>query len=85
MSPWPTRRPSGKIDANFMLSNNPWDTAAGVVIACEAGATVLDLDGSPHSMTARATIAASPKLIADLVELIAEAREAAIHSQRTAE
>ncbi|MEU4233880.1 inositol monophosphatase family protein [Nonomuraea sp. NPDC026600] len=75
----------GKIDANIMLSNNPWDTAAGVVIAREAGATVVDIDGSPHSMTAHATIAASPKLVADLVELIAEARQVARYSQRTAE
>ncbi|MGV9385669.1 inositol monophosphatase family protein [Nonomuraea sp. NPDC003707] len=75
----------GKIDANIMLSNNPWDTAAGVTIAREAGATVIDLDGSAHSMTALATIAASPKLVADLVELIAEAREATRHSQHTAE
>ncbi|WP_157249011.1 inositol monophosphatase family protein [Nonomuraea typhae] len=67
----------GKVDANIMLSNNPWDTAAGVLIAREAGATVIDMDGSPHTMTSRATIAASPKLVADLVELIAEAQKAA--------
>ncbi|GAA1696925.1 inositol monophosphatase family protein [Nonomuraea maheshkhaliensis] len=68
----------GKIDANIMLSNNPWDTAAGVVIAREAGATVVDLDGSPHSMKAHATIAASPKLVANLVELIAEASKVVV-------
>ncbi|MEO3799415.1 inositol monophosphatase family protein [Nonomuraea sp. B1E8] len=67
----------GRIDANVMLSNNPWDTAAGVIIAREAGATVVDLDGSPHSMTAQATSAASPALVADLVELIAETHKAA--------
>jgi myo-inositol-1(or 4)-monophosphatase len=75
----------GRIDANIMLSNNPWDTAAVVVIAREAGAAVVDIDGSPHSMTAHATIAASPKLVADLVELIEEARKATRHSERTAE
>lgn len=75
----------GRIDANIMLSNNPWDTAAGVVIAREAGATVVDLDGSPHSMSAHATIAASPKLVADLVELIAETRKAMVFDQRIAE
>ncbi|MED7927875.1 inositol monophosphatase family protein [Nonomuraea sp. LP-02] len=64
----------GRINAGIMLSNSPWDTAAGVIIAREAGATVVDLDGSPHSVTAQATIAASPKLVADLVELIAEAQ-----------
>jgi myo-inositol-1(or 4)-monophosphatase len=76
---------AGKIDANIMLSNNPWDTAAGVVIAREAGATVVDLDGSPHTMTSHATIAASPKLVADLVELIAEARKTARYNQNAAE
>jgi myo-inositol-1(or 4)-monophosphatase len=75
----------GRIDANIMLSNNPWDTAAGVVIAREAGATVLDLDGSPHSMAAQATIAASPKLVADLVELIAETLKAVVFDRGLAE
>ncbi|MEV4569325.1 inositol monophosphatase [Nonomuraea sp. NPDC049419] len=74
-----------RIDAAIMLSNNPWDTAAGVIIAREAGATVIDLDGSPHSMTAQATIAASPKLVADLVELIAEARKAGVFDRKIAE
>ncbi|MEV0228124.1 inositol monophosphatase [Nonomuraea sp. NPDC050786] len=59
----------GRIDANIMLSNQPWDTAAGVTIAREAGATVVDLDGSPHTIAAQATIAANPHLIADLVNL----------------
>ncbi|QFY05900.1 inositol monophosphatase [Nonomuraea phyllanthi] len=75
----------GRIDAAIMLSNNPWDTAAGVIIAREAGATVIDLDGSPHSMTAQATIAASPKLVADLVELIAETRKAVVLDRNVAE
>ncbi|MFI9594447.1 inositol monophosphatase family protein [Nonomuraea sp. NPDC052265] len=63
----------GKVDANVMLSNNPWDTAAGVVIAREAGALVVDLDGSPHSMSSRATIAASPALATDLLRLLTTA------------
>lgn len=75
----------GKTDALVMLSNNPWDTAAGIIIAREAGAAVVDLDGSPHTMNAKATIAASPKLVADLVELIAEAQKNAQHSAHTAE
>ncbi|GAA2219924.1 inositol monophosphatase family protein [Nonomuraea monospora] len=63
----------GRIDANIMLSNNAWDTAAGVIIAREAGAIVVDLDGSPHTMNSSATLAASPGILADLVELAAEA------------
>ncbi len=64
----------GRTDALVMLGNNPWDTAAGVLIAREAGAAVVDVDGSPHTMTAGATIAAAPRLVADLVELLAEVR-----------
>src|SRR5262249_1439804 len=36
----------GKTDVSVTLSNHPWDMAAGVAIAREAGATVLDIDGS---------------------------------------
>ena len=65
----------GRIDASVMLSNTPWDTAAGVLIAREAGAVVVDLDGSPHTTNAQATIAANPKILTDLIELITEADE----------
>ncbi|MEV0971361.1 hypothetical protein [Microtetraspora glauca] len=38
-----------------------------------------DIDGSPHTMNARATIAATPMIIADLVELVAGAEKDADH------
>lgn len=63
----------GKTDACIMLSNKPWDTAAGVLIAREARAIVTDIDGTPHTTNARATIAAAPKILADLIELVAGA------------
>lgn len=66
----------GRIDGNVMLSNNPWDTAAGTLIAREAGAVVVDFDGSAHTIHSSATIAASPTIIADLVETITEAHKA---------
>jgi myo-inositol-1(or 4)-monophosphatase len=53
-----------------MLSNKPWDTAAGVAIAREAGARVLDIDGSPHTTTSKATIAIAPGISAQLLELV---------------
>lgn len=34
---------------------------------------VVDLDGSPHDMTSRATIATSPALAADLLKLLTAA------------
>lgn len=60
----------GKTDACILLSNKPWDTAAGVVTAAEAGAQVVDLDGSKHTMRSKAAIAAVPSLIAEIVSLI---------------
>ncbi|MFY1634506.1 inositol monophosphatase family protein [Solwaraspora sp. WMMB335] len=38
----------GRADVAIALSNKPWDTAAGTLIAREAGAAVVDVDGSPQ-------------------------------------
>lgn len=60
----------GKLDASITLSNKPWDTAAGVVIAREAGAKVTDQDGINHSLTSAATVAMTPALIGAISLLI---------------
>jgi myo-inositol-1(or 4)-monophosphatase len=60
----------GRIDAVVMLANKPWDTAAGVIIAREAGAVVTDCDGSPHSIESSATIAANANLLPVILDLI---------------
>src|SRR5262249_21423079 len=64
----------GKIDALVTLSNKPWDMAAGVVIAREAGAQVVDKDGSPHSLRSQATIAGGPELITEILQIVKDAR-----------
>lgn len=61
----------GRIDACVLLSNKPWDTAAGVLIARESGAVVTDSDGSEHSLRSAHTIAASPAIAPSLLDLIA--------------
>ncbi|MEU2033007.1 inositol monophosphatase family protein [Nocardia amamiensis] len=60
----------GRTDACVMLSNKPWDTAAGVVIAREAGAIVLDSTSRRHSLDSPDTIAASPAVADELMTLI---------------
>ena len=60
----------GGLDASLTMSNNPWDMAAGVVIAREAGAVVVDTDGSDYSLESKATIAAGPNLASDFLELV---------------
>jgi myo-inositol-1(or 4)-monophosphatase len=61
---------AGKIDASITLNNKPWDTAAGVLIAREAGALVLDADGTQHSQGARATVAVSPGIRDEIIDLL---------------
>jgi myo-inositol-1(or 4)-monophosphatase len=67
---------AGRLDASITLANHPWDTAAGVLLAREAGATVTDMDGTPHTFDSAATIAAAPPLITPLTTLISQASSA---------
>jgi len=60
----------GRLDACIILGNKPWDTNAGVLISFEAGAQVLDSDGSEHSVHSTATIAIAPNLQSDLMAAI---------------
>ncbi|WP_454196291.1 inositol monophosphatase family protein [Nocardia sp. Marseille-Q1738] len=60
----------GRTDACVMLSNKPWDTAAGVVIAREAGAIVLDSTSRRHSLDSADTVAASPAVADEFMTLI---------------
>lgn len=69
---------SGNFDATIMLSNKPWDTAAGVIIAREAGAEVVDRDGSYHDLRSLATIAAAVTLLPQVLGLLADAEAAAL-------
>ena len=46
---------AGRHHASITLCNLPWDMAAGVVIAREAGVTVADLDGSGYSLASRSS------------------------------
>jgi myo-inositol-1(or 4)-monophosphatase len=60
----------GRLDACIMLGNKPWDTSAGVLIAREAGARVLDQDGSEHSQESSWTIAVTPTLEGELMAAV---------------
>jgi myo-inositol-1(or 4)-monophosphatase len=63
----------GRTDATVIPSNKPWDTAAGVLIAREAGAEVTDVSGAPHSFAAAETVAASPGIGQELRSLVQRA------------
>ncbi|WP_322751363.1 MULTISPECIES: inositol monophosphatase family protein [unclassified Frankia] len=58
-------------------TTKPWDTAAGAIIAREAGAKVVDIDGSDHTSDSKATIAATPDLLDEVLTLVRDATEPA--------
>ncbi|CAN5300304.1 inositol monophosphatase family protein [soil metagenome] len=59
---------AGRCDAYFERGLNPWDHAAGALIAREAGATVAGFDGSPAAR--EFVLAAEPGLAALLEPII---------------
>ncbi len=60
----------GTLDASLTVSNRTWDTAAGVLIAREAGAIVIDHDATPHTLASARTYAIAPRLKGPLLALL---------------
>jgi myo-inositol-1(or 4)-monophosphatase len=60
----------GRLDACVMLGNKPWDTAAGVLVAREAGVRVLDLDGADHSLVSSGVVAVTAGLETELMAVV---------------
>ena len=61
---------TGQVDAYLERGLNEWDRAAGGLVAQEAGARVVDLDGGPASK--RMTLAAAPGLLEPLRRVAVE-------------
>ncbi|MCU1497116.1 MAG: inositol monophosphatase [Acidimicrobiales bacterium] len=66
----------GRLDGYWEVGLNPWDHAAGGLIATEAGARVEGLDGEPPS--ARFVLAAPAGIWDELLALLVEADAAAV-------
>ncbi|SER97046.1 inositol monophosphatase family protein [Lentzea albida] len=60
----------GRIDGAIVMSNQTLDLAAGVLIAREAGAIILDSTGNTHTAASKHTIAAAPGIADQLLELV---------------
>lgn len=60
----------GSLDASLTLGNRSWDTAAGAIIAREAGALVVDADGSQHNTSSRCVVAVTPSMGDALLPLL---------------
>jgi myo-inositol-1(or 4)-monophosphatase len=60
----------GALDACVMMSNKPWDTAAGALMARESGALVTDARGDSHTYQAGSIVAAAPAIAGELATVI---------------
>lgn len=62
---------AGKLDGYFELRLRPWDTAAGTLIAREAGVIVTDLRGAEVAVPDLGVVAATPGLHDRLLQILA--------------
>jgi Archaeal fructose-1,6-bisphosphatase and related enzymes of inositol monophosphatase family len=67
---------AGRLSATVMLSNLPWDVAAGALLVREAGGEAYDHDGSAYSSRSLFTLASVPGIAADLLRIVEESIEA---------
>jgi myo-inositol-1(or 4)-monophosphatase len=61
---------AGRIDAYYELDLNPWDHAAGALIAAEAGLVITGLGGRPFAEPM--AVAAAPSIAGAFLELLEE-------------
>ncbi|RBY98162.1 inositol monophosphatase [Blastococcus sp. TF02-8] len=61
---------AGRVDAYYELDLNPWDHAAGALVAAEAGAVVTGLRGAPVGVPM--TVAVAPSVAGPFLELVTE-------------
>jgi len=64
---------AGRLDGYWEFGLNPWDLAAGSLVAREAGAVVSDFAGGGSYLDGRQILAAAPGLHADMLEVIGAA------------
>jgi myo-inositol-1(or 4)-monophosphatase len=61
----------GRFDAFWEQHLHPWDVAAGLLICDEAGAVTSDFKGGPPPSSGRDTVACTPALHAQMLEVLA--------------
>jgi myo-inositol-1(or 4)-monophosphatase len=63
---------AGRLDAYLHLALSPWDIAAGILIAREAGARVTHLDGRAATLQGGAYLAGNRKIFPSLLRAVRE-------------
>ncbi len=60
----------GALDGFWELGLSPWDTAAGSLIVREAGGSVTDCQGNPHSLTSPCIVASNGLVHEEMVSIL---------------
>jgi myo-inositol-1(or 4)-monophosphatase len=60
----------GRFDAFWEFDLAPWDTAAGVLLAREAGGSVTALDGSPYTFDSRTILASNGAIHSEMQSML---------------
>ncbi len=66
---------SGRLDGFFEFNLKPWDVAAGALIVQEAGGIVTDMQGNDTWLETGDIVAANPKILAQMLQIIASHSE----------
>jgi myo-inositol-1(or 4)-monophosphatase len=66
---------SGRLDGFWEFGLSPWDMAAGALLISEAGGLVSDLAGEPSYLTTGNIVCGTPKVFAQLLQVIAPHRK----------
>ena len=72
---------AGFYDGFFEIGLNPWDVAAGSLLVLEAGGLIGDLSGEGDYLHGGQVIAATPKVFAQMVSVLAPFRGDLVRSQ----
>ena len=62
---------AGRLDGFFEFNLKPWDIAAGSLIVQEAGGIVTDFEGEQTWLKTGNIVAAPPKVLAQMLQVIA--------------
>jgi myo-inositol-1(or 4)-monophosphatase len=65
---------AGRLDGFWEMKLKPWDLAAGILLAREAGAIVTDFEGGDRMLEIGDIVAATPALHGPMLEVIARTR-----------
>jgi myo-inositol-1(or 4)-monophosphatase len=66
---------AGRLDGFWELGLSAWDMAAGSLLISEAGGLVSDLDGEPNYLDTGHVVCGSPKVFAQLLQVVQAVRE----------